>query len=474
MTDGSTFDPHSLPAGCAKARRVSVRAAFVSSLALIASAVGGAAASERSASASLRTSDVLALADRFGRPSGSLPDASQLGVKKVLAYEEHRAFVYVMGEGPSLVRRVVFLKPGTLVVDDQVRGPGSRWLLASRGRPDVEGRKVRITEGGAGILCETLLPEKAAVKARPQDGGGEVAHLVEVVPPAGEDPVRFLHVLRVGDGKDASPPKCELASGNGAVTLKVAAGDRTLALTLPPGCDDAGTIAVSGADGKALLPKRLLPAGIMPHGEEGVRLLERWDRAYHDNRRPGWDVGRPATELKKAVEEGTIRPGRAVVLGCGTGTNAIYLAQKGFDVTGIDVAPTGLAQAEAKARKAGVRVRWLVADVLAPPKLEPFDFLFDRGCYHHVRRVNAAGFVDMARRLSRGGSRFLILAASANETRRGGPPRVKESEIRGDFSELFDFQHLREIRFDTRDPKRQSVLAWSILLRRKDEKGSVK
>jgi hypothetical protein len=137
-------------------------------------------------------------------------------------------------------------------------------------------------------------------------------------------------------------------------------------------------------------------------------------------------------------------------------------------------AATAVTRAEAGARKAGVRVRWLVADVLAPPKLEPFDFLFDRGCYHHVRRVNAAGFVDVARRLSHAGSRFLILAGSANETRRGGPPRIKESEIRGDFSESLDFQHLREIRFDSRDPNRKGALAWSALLRRRDEKKSVK
>ena len=47
-------------------------------------------------------------------------------------------------------------------------------------------------------------------------------------------------------------------------------------------------------------------------------------------------VGRArAVELKKAVENGTIKPGRAVVLGCGAGTNSIYLAAKGFDVTAI-------------------------------------------------------------------------------------------------------------------------------------------
>ena len=75
-----------------------------------------------------------------------------------------------------------------------------------------------------------------------------------------------------------------------------------------------------------------------------------------------------------------IKPGRAVVLGCGTGTNAIYLAKRGFEVTAIDIAPTALNLAQDRAEKADVKVRWLLADVLAPPvDLERFDFIFDRG-----------------------------------------------------------------------------------------------
>ena len=412
--------------------------------------------------ASLRAADLLTLKKRFGRFSDSLPDVSQLGMGKILAYEENRFFVFVMGNGGAVLRRVVFLKPATFVVDDQVCGP-ARWRLHASKAPDVKGRRVQIAEGDARILCEALLPKDAAVTT---SRGGD--HVVEVAPRGKTDEVRFLHVLHVG-GKDSPVPKWDLSAKAGVLRVKVAAGGRTCELTLPPGPARTGTIAVAGADGKAILEKRLLPAGILPHGEKGVAMLERWDRPYRHGRRPGWGTGRPATELIKAVEAGTIRPGRAIVLGCGTGTNPVYLARKGFDVTAVDLAPAALIHAEAKARKAGVRVRWLVADVLAMPPLKPFDFLFDRGCYHHVRRYNAAGFVEMARRLTHPGSQFLILAGSAKETRRYGPPRVKESEIRGDFSALFDFQHLRDIRFDTRNPGGKGPMAWSILLRRKDE-----
>ena len=78
----------------------------------------------------------------------------------------------------------------------------------------------------------------------------------------------------------------------------------------------------------------------------------------------------------------------------GKGAVTVGDTSAGFDVTAIDIAPTALSIAEAKAQKAGVRVRWVLADVLALPELEPFELIFDRGCYHNVRYVDAAAFID--------------------------------------------------------------------------------
>ncbi|HUT14499.1 MAG TPA: hypothetical protein VMY42_28695, partial [Thermoguttaceae bacterium] len=111
-----------------------------------------------------------------------------------------------------------------------------------------------------------------------------------------------------------------------------------------------------------------------------------------------------------------------------------------------------------------------VADVLnLPENLGPVDFIFDRGCYHGVRRSNAAGYVETVRRLSQPGTHLLILAGNAHEERQYGPPRVREEELRGDFSASFDFQWLREIRFDSADPNATGAMAWSAMLRRKAE-----
>lgn len=154
------------------------------------------------------------------------------------------------------------------------------------------------------------------------------------------------------------------------------------------------------------------------------------------------------------------------MLGCGTGTNAVYLAFKGFKVVGVEVAPTALTLAKERAGKA--KVKWLVADAVAVPDIGPFDLVFDRGCYHHVQKYNAAGFARNVSRLTRGGLLFLLLAGNANESRHYGPPRVKQAKIVTDFSADFAIQEIREIRFEGRDPKRKNgPLAWSVLLRRR-------
>jgi SAM-dependent methyltransferase len=147
--------------------------------------------------------------------------------------------------------------------------------------------------------------------------------------------------------------------------------------------------------------------------------------------------------------------------------NSVYLATQGFEVTAIDIAPTAIEQAKERAQKAGVSVRFIQADVVNPPPLEPFDLIFDRGCYHGVRRQNAAGYVKTAENLCRPDGRILILAGNKNEPTTYGPPRVDETDLVEDFGPRFDFVHLREIRFDTADPNTPGAWAWSVLLRRK-------
>jgi SAM-dependent methyltransferase len=193
----------------------------------------------------------------------------------------------------------------------------------------------------------------------------------------------------------------------------------------------------------------------------------RWNERYQTGETP-WDTGKPSSELARVVSEAAIAPCRAIELGCGTGTNAVWLARQGFDVTAVDGSSLAIERATQRASAAGVGVEFLVADVLAPP-LEmgaPFDFFFDRGCYHAVRRDNVQAYLQTLRLLIRPGSVGLVLAGNAREPHDPGPPVVTEAEIRKELGSVFAIVKLREFYFDQVESVGVQFLAWSCLLRR--------
>lgn len=82
--------------------------------------------------------------------------------------------------------------------------------------------------------------------------------------------------------------------------------------------------------------------------------------------------------------------GRAIDLGCGTGTNLITLATHGWQVTGVDFAPRAIALARRKVRAAGVQADLAVGDVTAiHPAGARFDLALDIGCFHGIDRRDA-------------------------------------------------------------------------------------
>ncbi len=192
-----------------------------------------------------------------------------------------------------------------------------------------------------------------------------------------------------------------------------------------------------------------------------------WQGKYQAKDTP-WDSGLASRELQRVMAERDIQPCRAIDLGCGTGTNAVFLATRGFDVTGVDCAPLALEQARRKAEEAGVRVEWIESDVQHfGTGLQPFDLVFDRGCYHCCRRVDLEGYRATLRNVLRPGGRVLLLAGNANEQAEQGPPRVTEQEIRDELGRLIDFESIREFRFQDAGGV-DGPLGWSCFGTRRD------
>lgn len=86
-----------------------------------------------------------------------------------------------------------------------------------------------------------------------------------------------------------------------------------------------------------------------------------WERHWRDTLGEGAASDVPSPYLE--AETGPLRPGTALDAGCGTGADAVRLAEGGWTVTGVDIAPSALAAAAERAARAGVGVRWIEADL---------------------------------------------------------------------------------------------------------------
>lgn len=193
-----------------------------------------------------------------------------------------------------------------------------------------------------------------------------------------------------------------------------------------------------------------------------------WDSHYQSGD-PPWETGQPSLELARVIAEEKIQPCRVIDLGCGTGINAVWLAQQGFDVTAVDITPLAIERARQRAAAAGVTVRFALADVLdLREHYEPFPFFFDRGCYHSVRDPDVQAYMRTLERITAQGSLGLVLTGNAREPHPPGqgPPVVTAEELHAELEPLFEIVRLREFRFDTTEQTGASPLAWSCLVRR--------
>lgn len=178
-----------------------------------------------------------------------------------------------------------------------------------------------------------------------------------------------------------------------------------------------------------------------------------------------WDTGVPSPELIRVIESGDFEGKRVLEFGCGSGTNSLELARRGYSVTAVDLAELPIQRAKERAQRADVRINFRVGDFTHMDLGGPYDCLFDLSVYDGIRSRDLLGFLRALQRASRPGTRWLSLAGNAREPASDGPPVVREEEFRSELGSLFDFLEVREFRFDL--APNFKPLAWSILMERK-------
>jgi len=189
-----------------------------------------------------------------------------------------------------------------------------------------------------------------------------------------------------------------------------------------------------------------------------------WNETYASGELP-WDTGQPEKSLVEFVTSGGVAPGRTLEIGAGTGTNAIWLAERGFNVLGVDVSSLAVEKARAKMQGRDLSCRFATLDFLAaPPPDGPFRFIFDRGCFHVFdepgERSRFAAHV--AATLAPGGSWLSLIGSTEGPPRDIGPPRRSACEVTLAIEPVLEIIELRSAEFEGNGAK-----AWFCLSRQR-------
>lgn len=144
-----------------------------------------------------------------------------------------------------------------------------------------------------------------------------------------------------------------------------------------------------------------------------------------------WNLETPPELLVELLDTGIVRPSRAIDLGCGAGNYAVYLASRGFNVTGVDFSPTAIKIAKENAKAKGVKCNFLVADVLQDlDKVnQTWDFAYGWGLMHHILPDQRRHYVENVHRILNPKGKYLSLCFGEKDTGFEGSGKYRKTDI---------------------------------------------
>jgi SAM-dependent methyltransferase len=184
----------------------------------------------------------------------------------------------------------------------------------------------------------------------------------------------------------------------------------------------------------------------LPRSSDAVMAAEErsWAKTYAETAytKLPWYSPHPSPWVKRAVESGWIRPpSRILDIGCGAGTNVLWLAREGFRATGLDLAPGAIEAAKARAHRRGISANFTQGSATSMPfPKSAFEAATDNGCFHAIPFAAREEYAREVGRVVKPGGAFLLSWIGREETRPFGPPhRPSVQEVAAIFEPTFTF-----------------------------------
>ncbi len=194
-----------------------------------------------------------------------------------------------------------------------------------------------------------------------------------------------------------------------------------------------------------------------------------WNERYKTGI-PPWDTNTPDDHLVQLIGTKTIPPGKALEVGCGTGTNSIWLAQQGFTVLGVDIAQVAIDLANQKKNDDSLSCEFAVLDFIHDDSLpQSFDFVFDRGCFHSFDEENDRILFakNVSKVLNTDGIWLSLVGSTEGDPRDSGPPRRTARDIINAVEPFLEILDLKSAYFQANLPF--SPKAWLCMSRKRKQ-----
>jgi cyclopropane fatty-acyl-phospholipid synthase-like methyltransferase len=160
-----------------------------------------------------------------------------------------------------------------------------------------------------------------------------------------------------------------------------------------------------------------------------------------------WTAGTASPQLVNLVYEGKIPNNSKILeLGCGLGTESVFLAARGMDVSAIDLSEHAIETGKKLCECYGVNVNFIAADLINTDLFEQeFDIITDQGCFHHMYEDERKIYLEKVLKYLKPGGMFILRCFSDKIPGGDQPRRISSDDMLSTFSPSFKLEHMERV-----------------------------
>ncbi|HPZ06658.1 MAG TPA: class I SAM-dependent methyltransferase [Candidatus Eremiobacteraeota bacterium] len=177
--------------------------------------------------------------------------------------------------------------------------------------------------------------------------------------------------------------------------------------------------------------------------------IEDWNGIYKKVRgNPPWESGQEEEILVSLVASFQTKKVVILDIGCGQGTDLIYLTEKGFKTIGLDISSYAIKKAMVRGEEKNLKLNLFQGDVLNLPFSNySFDFINDRGCFHHIKKEERINYCQEIVRVLKNRGKLLLRVFSENYYKSGGSGQLlSKKDIKKVFQNFFELGEITDYR----------------------------